>query len=187
MRIQFYTFILHLIAIALPFVLWELAHVLPYILSFLHALVERFACYFVKMFGELLGGPKLQSFIYFGLRLGQLFLGDMKWSVMMNVFIKFGLEVGEFLGVGRYIWEIDCFLCLFERMRGTVRSEDAVIWGVELIFLVGVLLGNSDERVVFIGINHSQTIIADLGDDFTIIWRGWGLSFVVGLQSRPFF
>lgn len=103
MRVQLYTFILHLIAISLPFVLGELTHVLPNVLPFLHTLVERFAGDFVKMFGELLGGPELQSFIYFGLRLGQLFLGVMMRSAMVNVLVKFGLEVREFLGVGRYI------------------------------------------------------------------------------------
>lgn len=77
MQLQLNTFILCLVAVALAFVLRKLAHILPNVLSLLHALVERFAGDFIKMFGKLLGGPKLQLFVYFGLCLGQLFLRVM--------------------------------------------------------------------------------------------------------------
>lgn len=88
---------------------------------------------------------------------------------MVNVLIEFGLEVGKFLCVGRYIGEIERFLWLFKRMRGPVRCEDVVVRGVDLAFLVDGLLGNGDERVVFIGINHIQTIIPVLNAGFTLI------------------
>ena len=54
-------------------------------------------------------------------------------------------------------------------MRGSVGRENVEIGGVDLGFLVDVLLGNGDERVVFIGINHSQTIIPGSMDGVTII------------------
>ena len=55
--VQFYTFIVHLIAVALPLVLRDLAHVLSDVLALLYPLIERFACDFVEMFGQLFGGP----------------------------------------------------------------------------------------------------------------------------------